>query len=546
MFTDPVVGKDFFGREETLQLLLKRARALRQGYRQNVALLGPELIGKTSLLQQFMTQFNDPQTLVVYFEFRHQESFEEFVERFKAVFLYAVLRRFGKGPYEQNGVAFQRFQELAPQTASWLKGLLDKKEKANPTEIFRSLLELSSRAGKEMGKGVILILDEFDRLLEFGIHEPFSHLGRQIMIQKETLYLLASSQVVLAQMILRQRLSLLFGHFERVTVEPFAPQVALDYLERRWGLTPLDLKVKQFLIFLTGGRPFYLNVLGQHLSALPPADLNHPGAVLSVLEKVLFSAQGILNQYLTMRVSRVASSDPSGKSMLMLQSLSRGACSSREIRRLFKNPRDVSQKLERLVEEELVSKNGVFYRIHDRLFSFWFRTCFEKKTHALSGNISEQSSAFRKEAEEVMKYFLESLRKDLTQKILNLFGSFKGERIEIDQKSHRLPHFSEVQHSKGKGGNVMIVGRKGKGSWVSAFFEHEMTEEEVAEFIKRCQSLNRPIYQKILSPLGGMDDNARLLAKKERVWMWELESVNLLLDLFGHGPILNSEEKRRG
>ena len=74
--------------------------------------------------------------------------------------------------------------------------------------------------------------------------------------------------------------------------------------------------------------------------------------------------------------------------------------------------------------------------------------------------------------------------------------------------------------------------------WVSSFFEKEITEEDIAEFLKQCHHVDCPIHQKVLIPLGGISENARLLAKKEGLWTWELGSVNTLLEIFGYGPIL--------
>ena len=540
MFTDPVVGQDFFGRDENLKLLLKRSLALRQGYRQNIAILGPELIGKSSLLQHFMLRFEDSETLVVCIELRTQEPFEEFATRFVTNVLHSFLKKVGSECHEADRL--RAFQKHAPKTALWIKSLLEKKPPRNQTESFVTLLEIPSRLWKETGKYVILILDEFDRLLELGVEEPFAVLGKQIMVQKETMYLVASSQMVLARMILRQRLSLLFGHFETITLEPFNPPVALDYLEKKWYLTALDSQAKQFLISLTGGHPFYLNVMGQHLSTYPSSELRNPSkSVIPVLEKVLFSAQGILGHYFTKRVDHILSSDHSGKSLVILQALSKRAYSFQEIRALFKSAKDLRSKLTRLTESGILSRHGVFFRITDRLFAFWLESCFKRKVDVLTRNISEQSSAFRNEAEETMKWFTEQLKKDPHEKIMDLFTSFRGEAVEIDQKTHRLPRFSDVRLYNGKKGELLIIGNKDKGSWVTSFFEHEVTEEDVSEFLRQCDRLNRTIHQKVLIPAGGIHENARLLAKKERLWTWELENVNMLLDIFGHGPVLTAQ-----
>ncbi len=56
MFSDPVVGDKFFGRAESLNFLSKRANGLKDGYRQNIAIIGDELVGKTSIIFNFLNK----------------------------------------------------------------------------------------------------------------------------------------------------------------------------------------------------------------------------------------------------------------------------------------------------------------------------------------------------------------------------------------------------------------------------------------------------------------------------------------------------------
>jgi len=537
-FTDPVVGQDFFGREDMLALLQKRAQGLSQGYRQNIAILGPELIGKTSLLQHFLMDFKEEKTCIVYIEFRQRESFEEFAQRYVRRFVHVFLRKAGEKDILEE-TYLEAFQKIAPETARWLNELFSAPKKMKSSRVFVELLDLPSKIHKETGHFTILILDEFDRILGFDLEEPFAHLGKKIMVQKETMYLLASSKLSLARTILRQRLSLLFGHFETVTLEPFEPDQALQYLEKKWKLSALEMETKHFLIFLSGGNPFYLNVFGEHLSTFTPVELRHPlKSVVPVLEKVLFNARGILNQYFNTRMDRIASADTSGQSLAIFQALAKRPQTLKEIRSLFKKSYDIPKRLLTLEETGLFSKNGTFYRLHDRLFGFWLKSCYERKTDMFSGSISEQAIAFRQEAETLMNFFSQQTRRLLHERFLELFSAFNGEMIEMDQKCRYLPRFSEVRFYNGKKGEHLIIGRKDKGHWVSTFFDHEVNEEDVAQFLKQCKHVHNPIYQRILIPLEGITENARLLAKKEGLWTWELPGVNILLDLFGHGPIV--------
>jgi AAA+ ATPase superfamily predicted ATPase len=81
MLIDPVVGDKFFGRSEVLTLLTKRVDALKGGYRQNVAITGHRLTGKSSLLNHFLLMLKDNDIIPIYIEVM-EEPFKQFATKF--------------------------------------------------------------------------------------------------------------------------------------------------------------------------------------------------------------------------------------------------------------------------------------------------------------------------------------------------------------------------------------------------------------------------------------------------------------------------------
>ena len=90
MFSDPVVAENFFGRQAIIDLLVKRASALKSGYRQNVAIIGHQQLGKTSILRQFLHTYRDPEVLAIYVEIKIQ-ALDYFVDQFIRSLLYQYL-----------------------------------------------------------------------------------------------------------------------------------------------------------------------------------------------------------------------------------------------------------------------------------------------------------------------------------------------------------------------------------------------------------------------------------------------------------------------
>ena len=91
MFSDPVVGNKFFGRSKALRLLSKRLSGLKEGFRQNIAIVGPKLIGKSSFILHFLSNFNYPGIIPIYIDLR-VNSFSHFTYKFLGTLLYHYLK----------------------------------------------------------------------------------------------------------------------------------------------------------------------------------------------------------------------------------------------------------------------------------------------------------------------------------------------------------------------------------------------------------------------------------------------------------------------
>ena len=86
MFIEPVFGKKFFGREQVLATLHKRVTAMKGGYRQNVALTGPMLAGKSSILRHFLKSVKDSDVIPIYIELAG-EDYNVFCMRYMATLM---------------------------------------------------------------------------------------------------------------------------------------------------------------------------------------------------------------------------------------------------------------------------------------------------------------------------------------------------------------------------------------------------------------------------------------------------------------------------
>jgi len=545
MFSDPVRGKDFFDRKPILNLLAKRIDDLKGGYRKNIGLIGQKLLGKTSLLQQILMVSKDPQILPIYIELK-TESFAHFVHRFIGTSLYSFLKS-TKNEVREEGLSYliKTAAKSLPKTIRATKKIEASLRENRPDQTYFLLLDLTSVLEEETGKKIIVILDEFHRLNDFRLIKPFANFGKKIMIQKNIMYILASSSVNLAKDILREKLSLLFGNFEIIELKPFDFENSKEFLEQRLNEIEMSDVYKNFLIFLSGGYPFYLDVISSSLrkASFEKKSDNNPTELISqVLESEIFNSRGILYQYLASLINRLVEKRGFASTYIsILLALARGNHKLSEIARVMqKKPADISKQIAKLIEADIVKRYGVFYKLNDPLLDFWLKFVYEKRQMSFDSEIFSKSEAFKKDVKEMIQNFINESRRDLSERIKELFTLFKNEIIEMKQHKCKFPLFSEVGSKKISDGNLPIVARQGNKYWIGQIENKQVEENKVIEFIQRCKKTKCKIQRKILIALGEMEINARLLAKQEKIWVWDSNDLNLLFRLYGKSPLIGN------
>ena len=219
----------FFARKDYLDILEKRIRDLKYGYRQNIAVIGDELVGKTSIIYHFLNKFCENHIVTLYLEIR-PETIHSFARRFTGVLLYNFLVNSGIPLKEDLGFLIQKSRPYIPKTIEKINLILSAVEKRKKNNIFTELLSLCDLIHEETGKYCVLILDEFHHLEKLGIKDLYKEWSRLLILQKTTMYIIVSSMKFKTRSVLSKDLSLLFGNFELLTVEPFDIKTSEEYL----------------------------------------------------------------------------------------------------------------------------------------------------------------------------------------------------------------------------------------------------------------------------------------------------------------------------
>ena len=525
-----MIKDNFYGRQSYLETIGKRIRDLKYGYRQNVAIIGDELVGKTSIIFRFLNNFSDPQIISVYLEVR-PESSGSFARRFMAVLLYNFLINSGLPLKEDLGYLLEKSSRYIPRTTEKAQAILAALDKRKKTDLFTAILGLCDSIHNETGKFCVVIFDEFHNLENCGFKNHYSEWSKLLILQKNTLYILTSSFKFHAKLILAKNLSLLFGNFEVITVEPFDVRTSEGYLKEKLSGFPLNAGLKDFIVHFTGGYPFYLELISNALLNSKVTNFT----LADILEELLFMPSGMLNQKFSNYLKRFLDDSDSQEYTSILYLIASGHNKLKEIAsRMHKTKKGLAQKINHLLECDTVTRTGEFLMINDRVLGFWLKFVYQEKLNSLTFDAKAQKAFFREKIDKMIEEFLVSAKQPVAERMMELLRLFEDDTIQIEKKRLRLMHFREIKPLEFRRRELRdgVIGRSQDGLWIIALKYDALNEEDVVEFSRECKKYRNKLQRKIIIGLQDIDANARLKAMEEKVWTWDLSNLNQLFDLF--------------
>ncbi len=525
----------FFDRKNYIQILEKRISSLKEGYRQNIAIIGEENVGKTSIVTKFLANFYDPRIITVFLEIR-PESLDGFVRRYIGVLLYNFLLNSGLPLKEDLDYLISKSSRYIPETTQKINFILNELSRKKKTNIITELFGLPEIINQETGKFTVLFLDEFHNLESIGVKNLYREWSKLLILQKNTLYCITSSMMFKTRIILSKQLSLLFGNFEVVCIEPFDIHTSSRYLDQCLPSLKLASGLKDFIINFTGGYPLYLELIADALSkrdvSLDLAD---------VLEELLFNSSGILNQRFSNYIKRFLDVTASNDYISMLYLIASGRNRIKDIAHiLHKQKKELFIRMNYLLELDAITRSGDFLKVSDRLFAYWMRFVYQEKLRSLSFDAKNQKEKFRDNIVELINEFTKQAANSLPNRVFELMQLFEDDLMQIERKKVRLNHFREIKplvfnHRFLKDG---LLGRSTEALWIMAIKTDSLTEGDIADFSKECKRYHHKSQRKIMITLKEVDPNARLKALEEKIWTWDLNNLNQIMDLFSKPRVI--------
>jgi len=438
-------------------------------------------------------------------------------------------------------------QHHLPQTVKTVKKIqtllqTDKKEAA-----YCEVLVLPQTFASEANKFCLLIFDEFDQLEKFAFPDVYQELGKRIMTQKRCLYVVTSSMVAAAAKILGEKLSLLFGNFEVVPIEPFDYKTSEGFILARLGARKIGPALLSFLIDFTGGHPLYLKLICEELLALTA--MHHQDEIYlplltRTLENVVFQPWGLLSRHFDLLLDRVSSDEQGQVVEDILTRLANGKQKAKDLAKAVGiKGRVLLPKVNSLVDAGVVIRNGNFYYLQDKLLRYWIRHVYQKRRHTIEYDLGQQKQAFQEEMRDAVHDFLLSSEKDLSARVIDLLHCFDDEAFQINNRRYKLPLFHQIVPTKTgepmHSGYELIKAMSDEGPWFIVLSRRKISENDISLIVQESKKSEPRPQRCILISLNDLDEETRVRALQERMWIWNEGELAALLNLYNKPFILD-------
>ncbi|MEW6170089.1 MAG: ATP-binding protein [Candidatus Omnitrophota bacterium] len=537
-------------RTNILEPIYKRLDSLKDGYRQNIALIGQPGVGKTTILKYLSNTFKRPNLIFAYVNLECAD-FKYFAYKLLGMILYNYLSEKGLIIKDDFSYLVKAAEQSLPNTSAAMKLTIQLIEKDKINDACQKTLDCIDIFTQESAYQLVLIIDEFHFLEEIGIKNVFSILGKKIMLQKSVIFIIASSNKERARKIISEKLSLLFGNFEIINATPLEHKTCKEFILNILYPFLVSEMHLDFLIDLTGGFPFYLKIISKELLRLAEKNSNpqiDSYAIAVAIYNLLAKENGLLNEKFNGIIERLGKikSEQNKNSFTsaseILISLANGYNTASVVAtNIHRNKIQIKSKLNKFAENGLINKNGSFLKISDPLLEVWLKLVFSKKMQRLSEDDSDVKNQFVNQINKMIDLFIFESKRKFLERITEVFNQFEDESIVFDRQRFKLTKFKELKLITFEGARIKegLYGESCDDIWIAALMPQTLKESDVSEFIGECKKIRQKRFKKILFTFSEPELNASLLAKEEKIHTWNLEYINTLLSLFGKPKIIH-------
>lgn len=540
----PVSGNNFVNR---LNLL----KNLNSAYQiDNVALIGPRRIGKSSLAKQFLEKLPDKGTIKLIFDV--QENIGppgKLAIRLLRSFMLAYCESINsENAYSLIDVEIDPSVLLTTASDINSKTLLSLSRflmsyyppvPENEREVFGRILQFIDDFSREMNLRTAVVLDEFQNIVDLNKYKGFENgnlfgfLRGIISEQNHVWYLFTGSAVRIMFDIFGDKDAPFLGRVRLFNVSRFNMDDTIQLVYKCID-KPISSDAINFLFALTKGHPFYVVVIlgaadgisdnsflisRDHIENAFIDELAH--GALDIHCRYLFESSLEKSGTLLKETLRVLSNTPHTITELA--------------KKIGRNPGSITDTIKKLTYLDLIEKSQKRYQIIDSILACWIRNVYgyeDIQFEAMRNRINENYKEYFAKLSTEIGFFFESYMREM-------LGRFDGQPY----KDIRLPKFDVVQGVNafdqegdvfGRPSNIEIDALcRGKENWICEFKyrKKSVATADIELLMKKkvfCEKkMNIKIHKMLFIAKSGFSE----YAIQSDIWCMTIHELNKLLSM---------------
>ena len=517
-------------KQDILNIVTKRIKSFKEGYRQNLSILGRDEDELNYLIENHILNQKVSDLIYIYIDPLYLNP-----TQISKNILFSSLSQYLNNTSASLDSLLNKIQTFLPSTFNYAKDIL----KIKVTK-FSQVLEVINKFINESQKKCLLLVKNFTFFEEIfkDFYESFS---KFLILQNKCMIILFDSYIEKAKKIINSKFNLLFGGFQILLLDIFSFWDSYLYLINHLQPQKFSPHFIAFFIQNLKSNLFYYHIFTQKIKEISQKSfLNEEEIVFKVFEELMYLRNSLFFQKFMHKLNFLKEKYKDHQDLIeILLLISQGYIRKNDLLFFLKMDKNkLQQKIKRLCEIEYIENLGNIYKISDSLFSFWLSKIFRLYSFQGFFDTSCKTNIFKKKIKEEFSLFKEEFYKERLQKVLELFSSFKNDTLIFNEQRLNFPSLERIKVITYPEQDLKLLVGEGKDIVIVGIKEGESKEEDIYNFIERSRLIKNRNLKRIFISLGKTSDSVKLIAKKDKILLWEREELNNILRIYNKAIVL--------